>query len=769
MNRLYLISCFLFCFVSSTFSQTPQYFTSADRPVVNNNFRMLGDVLDIASDTADNLYILGRFRDEITFTFDDGEELTFEESENDNDHIDLFISVIDCDGNLNWAGHLPTMDSLFTGQIGVDIDSNLFVYYVTQVIQTDIDPDENTENWVPAVPNPSIVRRNIAKFNPDGILLSNTVFEGEFITQAIPSDLFLSGAFTVTQNGALYLAFPMNYGTISFPGYADFTTNSGSIPTFVIQMNGNGIVGDHLLLHNPLGNASDIIIPSGISIGNNGEVLLSGYHGGEVDFAPVDGPSDSIVISSAKDTFDIFAASLDFNDDELLWLWTSKNSTLFPNSIIGQSLLHASTSNAVFLLQKEEFIVSPGFKSTDYTLHRIEAIDGENMISDSLNNFPMDTTAIGETDSIVYTDLITLNTNTLMLSGYGQKNFDLDPDPVEDDTLDYVNTNQAMFISIFDPGLGYAGSIILTSDGMDSITQLNRILPSIDGRHIFTSGLYSSQVNFDPQAQLPEYRKNPISEVDHFFLRYEFSPLPLTILANGEPIPPQGVTICPGESVELSVLEELDSYKWSNDETTQSITVSDPNVYSVEGMRGCDNFQGAQNVIQPQLGQPLIGDHTICGNEIIILDATSFGAEEYIWEDGSIDPIRMVEEIGTYSVTVSNVCESKSASGTVEFDKITIGKLVQMPNAFTPNNDDNNDVLKPIVADTEVAEYTYSVYNRWGQKVFETNDSTKGWNGTHNGTKAPQDVYIWIVRAKIEDCNGTLIEWDDKGDATLLR
>ena len=565
---------------------------------------MLGEVLDMASDTADNLYVLGRFRDEITFTFDDGEDITFTESETDGDKIDLYISVFDCDGNLNWAGHLPTLDSLYSAQIGVDIDSNLYVYFVTQVIPTDMDPDEAVEDIYPVNSIPPVIRRNVAKYTSTGELDFVQVFEGETPLQILPSNLFPAGAFMVRDNGGCVLAFPMTYGTISFPGYNDFTTLSGSLPTFIIQMSPDGQVTDHMLLHNPIGTAADVIVPTGISVGFSTDIAISGYHKGTVNFAPVDGSSDSLIITDHVDTFDIFAANLDFGDDELLWVWTEKNKNMVPGTFIGQSLKHAGTNNTINLLQQQREPIGPTFQAPDYNLYVLNRENGEEFGRDSLLNHPMDTLMIGLQDSVVYTDIVAPNPNSILISGFTKKDFDLHPDMIEEDSINYTEGSQVMFISIFSANLTYLGTIKFQALAKDSISQLNHLLVSNDKRHVFTSGLYSSLLNFDPIGNNPEYIKTPKSLVDHFFLRYELSPLPLTILADGEPIPAQGLILCPGESVELSILEELDSYMWSNNETTRSITVTQPDVYTAEGMKGCDNYQGSQNVVQPILEDP---------------------------------------------------------------------------------------------------------------------------------------------------------------------
>lgn len=67
-----------------------------------------------------------------------------------------------------------------------------------------------------------------------------------------------------------------------------------------------------------------------------------------------------------------------------------------------------------------------------------------------------------------------------------------------------------------------------------------------------------------------------------------------------------------------------------------------------------------------------------------------------------------------------------------------------MPNVFTPNGDGVNDIFKPIKF-KGMKEGKMIILNRWGNTVFETNDITNGWDGTHNSTPCTEGVYYWKV------------------------
>ena len=86
-----------------------------------------------------------------------------------------------------------------------------------------------------------------------------------------------------------------------------------------------------------------------------------------------------------------------------------------------------------------------------------------------------------------------------------------------------------------------------------------------------------------------------------------------------------------------------------------------------------------------------------------------------------------------------------------------------MPNAFTPNGDGIDDIFRipPQVAPATIK--SFSVFNRWGQKIFYTENGGKGWDGTLNGQMQPEGSYVWMIQYtdavtnKFETASGTVI------------
>jgi gliding motility-associated-like protein len=91
--------------------------------------------------------------------------------------------------------------------------------------------------------------------------------------------------------------------------------------------------------------------------------------------------------------------------------------------------------------------------------------------------------------------------------------------------------------------------------------------------------------------------------------------------------------------------------------------------------------------------------------------------------------------------------------------------LVYVPNAFTPNGNGMNDVFIPSSGFVDIDDYDFTIFNRWGEVLFETHDRTEGWNGRFKGHKCEPDVYVWLLTFKT--ASGQYI--DMKGTVTLLR
>ncbi len=98
---------------------------------------------------------------------------------------------------------------------------------------------------------------------------------------------------------------------------------------------------------------------------------------------------------------------------------------------------------------------------------------------------------------------------------------------------------------------------------------------------------------------------------------------------------------------------------------------------------------------------------------------------------------------GLYPVALTVRNEWNCADTMVKTLKIEEDFLFYIPNTFTPNDDGKNDVFVPVTRG--VSKYSFSIFDRWGTQVFNTNQTETGWDGSFKGQICPQGVYTWKI------------------------
>ena len=86
-----------------------------------------------------------------------------------------------------------------------------------------------------------------------------------------------------------------------------------------------------------------------------------------------------------------------------------------------------------------------------------------------------------------------------------------------------------------------------------------------------------------------------------------------------------------------------------------------------------------------------------------------------------------------------------------------------MPNAFTPNGDGINDIVR--VEGKGFIEFQFMIFNRWGEKVFESRDQNIGWDGIYKGQLQEMEAYAYTVKVRFLDNTRKTLT----GNITLLK
>ena len=220
-------------------------------------------------------------------------------------------------------------------------------------------------------------------------------------------------------------------------------------------------------------------------------------------------------------------------------------------------------------------------------------------------------------------------------------------------------------------------------------------------------------------------------------------------------------SICEGTGLVLNAYFAGATYLWQDGSTNPQFQVEKPGNYKVSlEMGGCK----VEDVITiSSLDKPrftLGSDTALCPGSELLLQPQLNVLASYLWQDGSTQSYFSVKDSGYYSLKASNICGSYTDEVYVRLKNC----LLYLPNAFTPNGDGINDVFR-VAYPLQLQEFRLSVYNRFGQKVFETNDIKQGWDSRHKGILQPAGTYVWTVHLKEAGKEAV----SEKGRVSLLR
>ncbi len=115
----------------------------------------------------------------------------------------------------------------------------------------------------------------------------------------------------------------------------------------------------------------------------------------------------------------------------------------------------------------------------------------------------------------------------------------------------------------------------------------------------------------------------------------------------------------------------------------------------------------------------------------------------------SMDDIAFGNDFVIDDIALRNVCLSSKDVYVNLCAPKPVSHIFDLPKGFSPNGDGRNDVL--YARGINVKSFSMSIFNRWGQKLFETSDMSNGWDGTYKGEKQPIDNYTYVATVTFTD------------------
>ena len=187
--------------------------------------------------------------------------------------------------------------------------------------------------------------------------------------------------------------------------------------------------------------------------------------------------------------------------------------------------------------------------------------------------------------------------------------------------------------------------------------------------------------------------------------------------------------------------------------------------YATVSRQNCIHTAGA-NVSFVDLTQNL-HDTVFCLGQPVNMTAHAsvpYGATA-LWSTGSqVDSI-YIRQAGTYWVQVTEAACTGADTMTVDVENCDCQAV--LPGAFTPNGNGINDSYHPLFPNfCDVFDYTFCIYNRWGQLVFTSHNPADRWEGKYHGTPQETGTYMYLLEYRVQNVFRKHVQ---KGDFLLIR
>ena len=209
--------------------------------------------------------------------------------------------------------------------------------------------------------------------------------------------------------------------------------------------------------------------------------------------------------------------------------------------------------------------------------------------------------------------------------------------------------------------------------------------------------------------------------------------------------------LCQGSTLVLDADFGSGIYKWEsippqrddqNNTNQSTYFVYKPGFYTVTATVGHCVFKDSLNVVfNDTLKLALPKDTALCNGETFIIHPAA-NVPDYKWQDGSVGGNFAATASGLYRITAQNGCGRDTAQMNIVFNNCPC--VLLLPNAFTPNGDGMNDNFRPLHA-CDMQDYSMTIFNRYGEKIYFTKDPLQGWDGKNKGKLLTMGGYVWVV------------------------
>jgi gliding motility-associated-like protein len=252
-------------------------------------------------------------------------------------------------------------------------------------------------------------------------------------------------------------------------------------------------------------------------------------------------------------------------------------------------------------------------------------------------------------------------------------------------------------------------------------------------------------------------------------------------------------TYCEGEMIQAIDLSSVDvpstivGWKWFMDDQLVDETQNAAFFFDQPGLwdvtlraitnHGCATDSTMTHLVQvnpkPTAGFSVRDNEvTMLQPVIVIQNEASLDVTEWLYDfgDGNLSSYSdgPHEYAGWADYIITQIVTNTFGCSDTTYRNVSVNEqlLFYIPNAFTPDGNGNNDIFRPSFYGSDILQYEFTIFDRWGKVVFKTTDSEGGWDGSIQGALAQDGVYNWTMKYRSPDNPILAIE---QGSVTLLR
>ena len=206
-------------------------------------------------------------------------------------------------------------------------------------------------------------------------------------------------------------------------------------------------------------------------------------------------------------------------------------------------------------------------------------------------------------------------------------------------------------------------------------------------------------------------------------------------------------TLCNSQLLMLEGPANAPNYQWQDGSGQRMFQVKQAGVYTLRiKQAGC---VAIDTVVVKFIRPPVLElgiNKELCGAEVYTIKPI-YAEGTLAWQDAFPQTERTVSHSGTYRATVRNACATVRDS--VDIDYGECGCIVYAPDVFTPNADGQNDLFQPITCG-DITVQSLSIFNRWGELIFQTTTAPFAWDGLFKGAVCQPGVYAWHMDYQLQ-------------------